>query len=181
MHLHVRVYQSLKNLLPVQIVAEQRALLDAQQSEPSAGPATCQAADPSAAGAAASVKKQQQKPQRRCGNEAQDELAADWLSLRRSLDQLAVGLPPRPPCSTPELGSPPRRGISPQLQQRHRRPQRECRTAAGKVASGGEAADLAVRVAGMQAVLQTKEAELVRYCLIVSQLQRSSAMSVDPW
>jgi hypothetical protein len=162
---------------PVQIVAEQRALLDAQQSEPATHPPASTGSARAACGQArlshlpqcagpASPAKLPSSPQRSSGRQAQEALAADWLSLRRSLDQLAAGLPPRQPCSTPATGSP----------SGHSRPAVTQRSVlqswpqagncgANTSGTGGGAADLAVRIAGMQAALAAKEAELVRMLL----------------
>ena len=163
----------------VQIVAEQRALLDAQHSKAAESPAAQPDTRANAAAAARTERQQtavQQggghtgperrpsSPQRPAGQHVQAALAADWLSLRRSLSQLATSLPPKQPCSQQVAGSPDRsgQGVVAQFSQMQSKPGHTGRHAAGNIATSGDPADLAVRIAGMEAALAAKEAEVVR-------------------
>lgn len=164
-------------LIAVQIVEEQRALLDAQQSEAAGIPA----AQPDTLAAAASRTERQRtavqqgvggtgpeqrpsSPQRPSGRQVQATLAADWLSLRRSLGELATSLPPQRPCSEQTAGSPDcsGQGVAAQFSQMQSTPGHTGRHAAGSSATGRDPADLAVRIAGMEAALAAKDAEMVR-------------------
>lgn len=163
----------------MQIVAEQSALLDVQQFKAAGSPAAQADRDTTAAAAACTEgrltavhhsagssgpKKLPSSPLRPSGQQAQDVLAADWLSQRRSLSQLATSLPPKQPCSEQVAGSPDRhsQGLVVQLSQRHSIPGHTESYAAGNSGTSRDPADFAVRIAGMEAALAFKEAEVVR-------------------
>lgn len=142
-----------------QIVQEQRALLDVRQPPDCAVLAHQTSAD-SKAGAGADTRAAAADS---CSDpHVQQELAADWLSLRRSLDQLAVGLPAQPGGAVAQHRGP----AAERAQERRARQRQELHqqgrgSGAVAAAADGDAADMAVRVAGMQAALEAKEAELV--------------------